>query len=226
MIDPEARQRTAYHESGHTSMAYLLKRRAGIVSIRPGAHHGGITFHGPAPKVPQEMFDRYLGLPVPLLPGRLRRYIETDILISLAGDEAARVLWFRSPETGYRPETAEDEAAAEALANELVSLSRTERKKLVEAERSEHQHDADRAWLIAHAAVDDPIEAGAYLEWLRILTRGLIQSTRCLRLIDALAAELLEHEVLSDRAVRTILLAADGKEPRAASGWAMAADTK
>jgi hypothetical protein len=226
MTDPEQRHRIAVHESGHAAMAYLLHRRAGIVSIRPGAHHGGIAFHGPAPKVPQEMFDRHLGHPVPLLPATLRRSIETTIMISLAGDEAEFLLWCRSPEKArFRPETAEDEAVAEGFARDLVSLTRPEREKLDEAERSEHKSDEDKVWLFANAAVGEPNEAGAYLAWLRAVTRGLIWGTRCVRLIEALVPELLEHEVLSARAVRAILLAADGKKPRTAPGWAVAAKT-
>src|SRR5439155_24824993 len=119
-----------------------------------------------------------------------------------------------------------DEGAAERLAHELVSLSRTERETLDEAERSEHSSDEDKVWLFANAAVGEPYEAGVYLGWLRVLTRNLIWSTRCLRLIDALVPELLEHEVLSARAVRAILLVADGKQPRAAPAWAVAADTE
>ncbi len=205
------RVRTATHEAGHAAAAYILGRRLGPVSIEPSAHFNGIAFSFDRAKTltaaEQAASDR-LDLPVVLLPARLRRRIETSVMVSLAGWEAARSIW--PPETGYIP-VSEDETRAEELARIAVLTSRglppSEAAMLEEAAQTETPTDEDQAIgvCLAWAAGD----AAHYLSWLRAATAYMVSTSRFRRLVAAMVPELLTHRTLSGRRVRDILVAAD-----------------
>jgi hypothetical protein len=55
-----------------------------VCSIRPAEAHFGILIQRQGPKTLKEDLDN-LGAPVVLLPTALRRQVETEIVISLAG---------------------------------------------------------------------------------------------------------------------------------------------
>jgi hypothetical protein len=205
--EAEERRRVAYHEAGHAVMAYTVGRRNGVVSIRPGEHYNGIAFHGPAPR-PSELERGKLGLPVPLLPARLRRWIETEILIVVAGREAE---FFRFiPPTRYSGPDPDEEAAVR-LARASVELSTRESEALAAADHAELPVDERQAEKLAWVAVGPDAEGWAYLNWLRATTRNLVGESGFFRLVEALVPELLRHEVLGGRSVRRIL---DGARQR------------
>lgn len=193
-------KRVAVHEAGHAAMGYMLNRPCKMLSITPGLAYAGATFFAAA-AVPD--FDRAdLMLPVFLHPTRFRRFIETEIVISLAGSFAA--LYLSAPRTGYIPEEPDDEHARQ-IANSAI-LSRAEREWLERAAampgpfRTDDE-DAERlSWAIAGSE-----SAGAYLNWLSAETRHLVLSSRFRGYVDALVPALLEHRTLSGRAARRLM---------------------
>jgi hypothetical protein len=183
-------------------MAYFLHRRVKLVSIRPTEHYGGITSHSVGRIVLPDPSPVALALPTVLWPAPLRRVLETDILIAVAGDIVANLAYV--PQTGFRGPT-EDELQAEAIIDGLRRLSDSERDRLhaLEAATEPFARDEDRAWRVSDAMDRDA--PGIHLEWLRGVARSIISGRRFIRAADALAAELLVSEVIGGRRARQII---------------------
>jgi hypothetical protein len=170
------------------------------VSIVGTEHYGGITLLAAAR--PRGQGKTNLALPAPLQPARFRRWIESEILISLAGPAAALLL---APDfyTGYVPPEP-DEQRAEALAR-LAVLSRGETERLERAAQAATPSDDDEAERLAGAFAGDRT-AWAYLGWLRAEADELVKSVRFRRLVAALVPELLERRTISGRLARRVFV--------------------
>lgn len=189
--------RLAIHEAAHAVVAIALGRGlSGPVSIRPGKHFSGIAFVD----APTLTAVPLLGAPVILLDPDLRKMVETEIVIHLAGPEAERFL-FEKPRSSRRP-VLPDEQAAERLARVLV-LSPSESARLREAEDSDEPRRSDEDWAHELAwALAGSNEVAHYLAWLREVTRHLLLSPSVARSVLAVADELAKHEVLPASAVK------------------------
>jgi hypothetical protein len=131
--------------------------------------------------------------------------------VSLAGAVAERLVW--TPEDSGRyaelPRAAADEALAQELAA-LVAPSATDLQLLTEQEGRDQLQDEEQAFEIACVAAGDGFMGGPYLEFLRWQTHGIVNAPAFGRLAQPLIKALLEHRVLSRRAVRAILAEAAG----------------
>jgi hypothetical protein len=204
------RYRTAHHEAGHSVAAFILGRPVGPVSIKPCRVHLGVSFRTKA-RVPEAEWNR-VGLPAILLPARLRRTVETEAVIALAGPTAEDVAVTEAEGSTYVNEATPDHTRAEQLVNTLGDggLSPTETVMLERARREPGESDEDKARYWSQLVADHSLtESLAHLSWLQTLTRSLVMSPRFQRLEYALAPRLLEAEVLGGRAVRMIFKAAD-----------------
>jgi len=192
------RERAACHEAAHAAMSYVLGVPLDLVSIGPTARWGGVCFSRPLRVCDELDVDR----PLPLQPARLRRGIETRIMVALAGPLGE--LYARPKPAGYEP-PAPDEQVAHELAARLTGEERELLSCGEEPGGQSDREDARRlAWALAGAE-----EAEALVSYLGVATRPLVLSARFRHLLEALAAALLEQEVLGGRAVRRILQSED-----------------
>ncbi len=90
--------RTAYHESAHAVVAFRLAQPIRLVSVRPGETFAGIMLGGSSASLDSVGFDAFR--PGIVQPARVRRRIEADICVSLAGQMGADLLW---RDSGYVP---------------------------------------------------------------------------------------------------------------------------
>lgn len=197
------RLRTSFHEAGHAVAAVLLGRPLGLVTIRPGAAYSGLCQWTSA-RVTDADLDKIDRGPVPMMPARLRRVIETSVIVSLCGPLAAELA---GPYNGtVPPDEAHDLDEAERLARGVADLSRPDRDRLagLEADPEPLDPDEERAWRRASALdVDAPVH---YLGWLRALARSLTCSPPFVRGAEALAPVLRERGVTGGRRARAIIL--------------------
>lgn len=194
----------AVHEASHAAMARVLGVGAGLISIRPGLNFGGVAKHGriAVPKVLPGDLDG----PVVLMRPALRRSLEKQILITVAGKLGEYQLL--PPETGFAALPEADDEQALRLA-EIVSLNRREAASLVTAERdgveeSDAVYARRRAWALVGSGV-----AERYVLMLEAVALELVLTDRFRRIVDALVPQVLQHRVLSARAVRAVLNDAD-----------------
>src|SRR4051794_16440605 len=80
----EDRWRTALHEAGHAAVAYLTGTRVQLVTIRRSSESLGRCFYADSLHFDDAALE-CVGLPVPLLPAKLRRSVETRIMSFLGG---------------------------------------------------------------------------------------------------------------------------------------------
>ncbi len=228
MTDEQQRILTALHEASHCTMARLLEVPiTGPSSIRPTEHLGGFAFTGRPIHIAERDRDAVAFLPTPLWPARKRRQIECAIMVALAGRMGETFVL--GPSSRYLDDT--DDRKALELADELMvkpkpsSLSLAERAMLSLAEsggpRKGDDEDArNLALLVGH----DDAEAQAFLQWMRLMTaRTMYTARRYREQVEALADELLEHEVVGSRRVRAVLDAAYAGD---SGGLQVAARTK
>lgn len=218
MIDD--RTRTAWHEAGHATLAFLCGYALELASIRPSDAHGGVViysgegsrvsdFEGVRARRGNTSYLARLGMnPTPLFPADLRRRAEVGIMISLAGPLAEELAGPR--ENGYRPESP-DEVQALATAVEYVQLSEVEVQRLELSERTPKPTDEENALTDAGALTPNQFEAIAYVNWLRQVTRNIVFTEAFAGLVEMLVKPLLEHEVLAGEHVTAILAKATGE---------------
>lgn len=196
------RERTAIHEAAHATMAHLVGRAPGAMSIIPALGYNGICFFGRSRRVPQRDLAK-LGAALPLLPATLRRSVELDVMVALAGPVAADMWW---PSSGYG--TTPDELEAERLVQSLApraALTVRERSTLAAAEATPtFESDESTAWGMTEALNGDARIALAHLATLREVTRALVEEPSFQRLVSRLARLVLRHRTVSARAVRAV----------------------
>jgi hypothetical protein len=199
----EDRWRIALHEAGHAVVAYLTGTRVQLVTIRGSRESLGRCFYADGLRFDEAELE-CVGLPVPLLPARLRRSVETRIMCVLGGTIAEELgnFWRQ----GYREPTS-DERAAERLALTATALKPKERDLL---EHSEGRPDIDVSSALSHVLAGSQT-ATLYLAWLAAETRGVVYSSRARRLIFALADQLLEDDVLGAARARAIFRTNDSE---------------
>ena len=195
----------ATHEASHAVMARVLGVRAGFISIRPAANFGGVCRHGTT-GIPTLRDDDLDGSVVDMRAS-LRRGLEKLICITLAGELGVQYLLPPDLEDGFT-EVSPDREQAERLA-EIASLNRREAAALATTEHdgveeSDAAHARRKAWALAGGSL-----AARYVLLLEGVAIELIASPRFRKLVDAIVPPLIEHRVLSGRAVRAILTEAD-----------------
>lgn len=203
----EGRLKVAYHEAGHAVAAQLLRGRiVGPVSIRPTKRWSGVAYVRAPRFSPRDVETVDLAFPIATYPVGLRRALELDAIICLAGPAAEALRPDQSPVRGYRPEPAsrlDDRLAAGAVA----ALTSGEARMLArgnEDETDPRPHDEQRA-LDATLALVGYERAGALLEFLRVETKVFVCSYSFQRRLHPLAAALVERTDLSARFVRGLL---------------------
>lgn len=190
-------ERVATHEAGHAAMAYMLSRRLEAVSIVGSQHYGGVTILASAATPDIDVAE--LVLPAPLQRARFRRFVESDIMISLAGVSAAFHLATPTRETGYVPPEP-DEIRAQELARLATMTPATANRLENPSPMATDEEQAERmAWAIAGNQT-----SAAYLAWLRAETDALVQGERFRKLVAALVPELLRRKQISGRLARRI----------------------
>jgi hypothetical protein len=99
--------------------------------------------------------------PIPLQPASFRRFIETNVMIALAGEtcELARP----SPPTGTYIASSFDDNVAHGLIHELVGLTPSEQKRLANAADANLQSDDDAATQYIGFIAEGSAVAVAYL---------------------------------------------------------------
>jgi hypothetical protein len=208
-------ERLAWHEAAHATAAYLLGGCIrGPVSIEPRLHWAGVAFCR-SRRVPFSDIDRSASGPMCLLPPRLRRAIETDIIISLAGPAAERIRPGRPIESGYV--AAHERDPDEERSRLLVAALTTTEVRLLEHGDDENRpikSDMTNAWNGCDALAQEL--SGLQLQMLQVETDLLVRTPRFQTLCAALAEALLENITLSARSVRAILRAHDPIEAAAA----------
>lgn len=191
----------AIHEAGHAAVAFLCGFTcAGPVSIEPGRAYSGICWPGHAAR-PAAGDLATSSRPVPLQAAGLRRYHELEIMVSLAGDVAADMFWWRG-RPGRVPELPSGQIVA--------GLSRREAGQLADAAAADDVgSDAARVAEIlrrSHGTAGSPA-AVAYCRWLEAEVRSLLGGPG-VGMVHALSVELMAARVLSPRAWRAIAAAA------------------
>jgi hypothetical protein len=214
--DDYRRRRTAAHEASHAAMAWLLGWELVFVSIRPGDHFRGVTrFTLPwrpldevdgilARRDPSgTLLERYGIQPVPLFDPELRRKVETEMMVTLAG--AAGEWWAGPPESGYVADDL-DRERAEKLASDLIGLSESQAASLADLEQRELPCDWDNAFREASMLeAGDDLAAGALVRWMELGTQRIVATQLFGRLVGALMPVLLQAEVLSGEDAARIL---------------------
>ncbi len=186
-------------------MANLVGRPIRAVSIEPTARWSGVCINGTMKIRPEEL--ERLALPAPFLPARLRRQLEGDVLISLAGPIGAELAGFESDAPAARIGREPDYQQAEAA---CALLSRSERAHLERSAAREGTvtSDEEDAGAMAFALAGSQL-AAVTLGYLRQVCRSIVYEDFFIRRVQALAAELLEHKTIGGRRARQVLRQAD-----------------
>jgi hypothetical protein len=204
--DDVRRFRLAHHEAAHAIANYILRGGSTLrlVSIEGTATYGGICLSAPSRVGGLTVDD--LDRPLPLVPARLRRVLETHVVATLCGQIAEDLV---------EPEARRGSTPAEEHAAEIVNLlTGRERRSLEAAAESKGMSDADSAWRATWLLAGGDL-AVAELALLRAVARVLVASPRFHRLLDALVPELLAHGTIGGRRAAAILKAADTTTTRA-----------
>src|SRR5829696_309883 len=91
---------TATHEASHAVMGRLLDvPLVGPVSIRRSEHALGFAFVGRPVRIPEGDFEAFALTPAPVWPAKVRRQIETRIMVLLAGQIGETFVL--GPSSGY-----------------------------------------------------------------------------------------------------------------------------
>jgi hypothetical protein len=193
--------RVAVHEAGHAAAGFMLSRHCKVVSIIPSQAYAGVTIFG-ASAMPEYDVAEVVALPVFLQPARFRRFIETDIVISLAGPSAAMCL--SAPRTGYVADEPDEEQARQVAKTAILTKGERERLDRSASRPVPDRTDEEKAERLSWAIAGNE-SAGAYLNWLMSETRHLVLSERFRGYVNALVPPLLEHKTLSGRAARRLM---------------------
>jgi hypothetical protein len=173
--------------------AYFGFTRRGPVSLEPP-----VCFAGWHPRTPPPGELEGLTEPGPVLPARIRRYVEATVMVLLAGDVAEGICyWAAGPGEGI-----EDPPWRQAPA-----LPPWERAWL--AEHGGGEDDVHRIrGLLQQMHGPDSAVAGAHELYLRAETRHLVRRPRFRRQVCALATELLACGTLPASRWRAVLASA------------------
>jgi ribosomal protein S18 acetylase RimI-like enzyme len=165
------RRRSAFHESGHGLVRWLVTGKAPeLLSIRPGQTYRAITIPGNGTGWEGD-FDP--GIASIAQPDGIRRWLETGIVIALAGKIAADMAGYR--EIGYVAPT-EDEIAAGTATAALAALSPRHRELLDENEARTEAVPTDEvnAFDRSFALTGRDDEAIAHGGWMHATTMNLL----------------------------------------------------
>jgi hypothetical protein len=168
---PFCLRRTAHHEAGHAVMSYLVGCPIRAVSIEPlEGRWNGVCINGR--RMPREQELQRLLYPAPLMPARLRRWLEGAVLVCLAGPIAAELAGLEQEQrSAARVDDEPDERRAEAL---CALLSGSERACLEAASAAAEAipDDEEQAAAMAYALAGDL--AGVTLGYLRHVARAMV----------------------------------------------------
>lgn len=190
---------TAYHEAGHAVASWLLERGIVRVSIAADEETLGFVEHYPRQRWQDRLEEAdYQSSWGGFIDARLRRGVETDIMISLAGGMTEQELTgVPDYETGSGISKLTEEEAQE-LAAKLGGKSET----LIT------HGDWRRVMDLAYKVSSSEKEAWAYVAWLQERTRSLMGHPLFEPAVRALAGALLEHRILTARRARQVIEAA------------------
>ncbi len=161
-VTTKAPSRCAIHEAGHAVMSWALGLTdPGPMTVVPAEGlFGGICFIGKHADLHTSAEAGYSYLtPLPMVPHRVRRYIESDVMVSLAG-EAAEDLFEWDGASNHQPSTAvlteADQAALKspedrkriARARSRTEPGSTDEDRVLELLMGVHLRDLDLA--LAH----------------------------------------------------------------------------
>jgi hypothetical protein len=180
---------TAFHEAGHAVAAYHLGRGFGRVSIEPDEDSLGRVRHHAGRKNPVAAIEiaDYEASFGGFINGKLRRRLEIDVMIGLAGGLVEQELTGKEQhEVGIGLHKLSDEertAFTKKFGEDTAFLLTT--------------GDLHIAWGLLNKVSGSDEEASAYLEWLFERTRNLISMPGFLDEVRSLADDLLDHGRLS-----------------------------
>lgn len=211
---------TAFHEGGHAvATVELGGRLVGPVSIMPRRRWLGVAFVD-APKARGEDWERVdVGLPAPLWNARVRRRVEVDVMLSLAGPVGEGLVPFDA-DGQFTPALAD--ALAEGLAarplpgDDVAALVRLAPR---EAKLLRCGDDPARTLRTDAERVEDGCRflAGENWErlrgWLLAETRTLLARPLVRHQVERVALELLRYGTLPRGRVYELL----GVRPRSRS---------
>ncbi len=194
-------ERTRIHEAGHLVMCHVLGVATGMASVRPNAatETFGWSRHGmygyptrPDPKT----FD----VPYPLMDTRVRRPLEKELCVLLAGDAAVR-LYAPVRSSGFV-----EQAPCLATADKVVTeLTRRETRDLVAFESGAPPNsDYDTARHRGMLAVGEHLSS-RYMLMFQAVADEILSWDRPRRQIHAIADAFSDHHVLSARTIRRLL---------------------
>lgn len=184
-----------------------------LLTIRPTEHANGRMISFPRTAVSsvdalleqrrgKDVLARFGLRPVTLFPVDLRRNVELEIMVSLAGSEAETLA---GPRSGYYCD--EDEEVATEQATSLIvagGLSAEHEELLAAPTNAAIPSDDERSFESAsrlYPQTDQEL-ASAHVRFLRLLSRRIVLTDMFASLVGALVPELLRDEVMSyERAV-------------------------
>ncbi len=179
-------------------MAHLLGREFEGVTIATSEHFWGLAIMMPLRPSEEDLAN--IDSPVPHVPPRLRRIIEENIMILLAGAIAEELV---EPRSGrYEDPTPRPRIVAEDVAKD-EKLSARARQKIVEAASKPGLSDEEHAWLLSFEAFGTL--AAAHLEWMRVVTRAQVLARDFAHRVGIVAEALMEHTTLSSAEVERLL---------------------
>jgi hypothetical protein len=189
---------TAVHEAGHAACAQLLNatRHSGPVTIVPTAGYTGICFTGRPRRYPQQDLD-HLARPYPLVPARLRRYFECEVMIYYAGAVAESLHLVRGepvPATEPGPDLAAALPPREAALLEQAAASDDDGSDVAKAGK-----------ILAALHFGDEDLAARHARFLAAETEALLAGRRARAMVAALADALLTHRTLPARRWKAVL---------------------
>jgi hypothetical protein len=203
-------QRVAYHEAAHVVAAVRLGGRvAGPVTIIPSKRWLGSAWTLPR-RAPQRDFDRVdVGRPLALWPAALRRQLECETMVVLAGGVgellAPRSLEYPPPDPELDLEREANRrrraaAAVEALpAAQALLLARGDDPDIAPAKT-----DPERAHELAELLAG-PAGASSLLAHLQQQVAAVVLELPGRLDVERLAKALLERDVLAAADVRALL---------------------
>jgi hypothetical protein len=204
--------RTALHEAGHCTAAYLLgaTAHAGPVTIEPATAYRGICFSGHPPRFPSSDLAG-LEVPYPLLPARLRRFYETAVMVYSAGEIAVEL----HADPDGSPAPADLPEAKPADPDGSPALPRREAVQLEEAAALDSvDSDFTKVMRILRSLhFDDSMLAHRHRQFLALECEAMLSGKRARRMVQTLAGELMQHRTLSAQRWRSILAAAGEARP-------------
>jgi ATP-dependent Zn protease len=118
---------------------------------------------------------------------------------------------FRPPGDWFRPDIRIDSSTRNGLEERIIiSLAGPEAEARFRGDYDRHaaQEDIDRALDHACYMTDDPLEASAYIEWLRLRTTNLMKRPGFWSTVKVLAERLLQEGEVTYRSAKGLLDAA------------------